>query len=57
MGSGFCQRYALAYVVTDLQGDWDILVKTATKKRVEDGIKLLETSGWQTLMEILRSST
>jgi hypothetical protein len=43
--------------VIDLQGDWDILVKTATKKRVEDGIKLLETSGWQTLMEILRSST
>ena len=47
----------MPYVVTDLQDDWDILVKTATKKQVEDGIKLVDTSGWQTLMEILRSST
>lgn len=32
-------------------------METATKRKVEDGIRLLETSGWQTLMEILRSST
>lgn len=32
-------------------------MKVATKKQVDDGIRLLDTSGWQTLMEILRSST
>jgi len=41
----------------DGQSDWAILVKTATKKQVQDGIQLLETSGWKTLMAILRSST
>jgi hypothetical protein len=40
-----------------IQDDWAILVKTATKRMVEDGMKLLETPGWQTLMEILRTST
>jgi len=46
--------YALGVLAED---DWAILVKTATKRMVEDGMKLLETPGWQTLMEILRTST
>jgi len=46
--------YGLGVLVEE---DWEILVKTATKRAVEDGMKLLDTPGWRTLLEILRTST